>query len=310
MIYTFGNGEVYNADVIDFQDCREARGFAPFTGDHNYNISTKQIKTLKLTELDKRILAILRKFPLLSCSSIEDLAGRGAAKRVAELYHAGILSRFAETREHGELSYAVYYISENGFSMIGKAAGSTGFPAGSVEDMTVPKRIEASVLSSWLAYTSHSYDSREARLISFAAPDQGHPYLEGVVCKLIQAPWYKIHTKCRFHIICKPKSQDAIAPFFESLVYFGMLARDEEQRMVNGCSRSFIVILCESDENMEKLAVNIESVFGAGGIQDTLDTHFLYSLESDAMDELGAFKFLSRISFPEGMVKRQQLAFK
>ena len=80
--------------------------------------------------------------------------------------------------------------------------------------------------------------------------------------------------------------------------------------MVDGCSRSFVVILCESDDNMEQFALEMEHVFRARGICDVSEMHFLYSLESDAMDGLGAFKFLSGISFPEGMVKRQQVAFK
>ena len=80
--------------------------------------------------------------------------------------------------------------------------------------------------------------------------------------------------------------------------------------MVDGCHKSFVVILCESDENMERLALEIEHALRARGIINIPNKHFLYSLESDAMDRLGAFKFLSEISFSEGMVKRQQVALK
>ena len=260
--------------------------------------------------MDERILGILSRFPLLS-SSIEELVGKGAAGRVADLYNAGILARFAELdKGNGELFASAYFISENGFSLMGRAARLTGFPAGSVEDMTVPKRIEVSVLSTWLAYTNHFYGRREAKRVSYSMPSQIHPYLEAIICKSVKVSWHGIYAKCRFHILCRPKSQDAMIQFMETLVYFEGLARREEQRMADGCSRSFIVILCESDENMEKFALEMEHVFKARGIMDMSEIHFLYSLESDAMDELGAFKFLSGISFPEGMVKRQQVAFR
>lgn len=311
MIYSFGSGEKTNVEVIDAMDCREARGFAPYSGENGYHISTKQIRAIKLVDMDERILGILSRFPLLSSSSIEALVGKGAARRVADLYDAGILSRFAELdKGNGELFASAYFISENGFSRMGKAARLSGFPAGSVEDMTVPKRIEVSVLSTWVAYTNHFYGRRETKLISYTMPNQAHPYLEAIICKSIKVAWHRISAKCRFHILCRPKSQDAMIPFLETLVYFEGLARQEEQRMVDGCSRSFVVILCESEENMEKFALEMEQVFRARGISDMSEIHFLYSLESDAMDGLGAFKFLSGISFPEGMVKRQQVAFR
>lgn len=311
MIYSFGSGEKINVEVIDVSDYREARGFAPYSGDNGYYISTKQISAIRQVDMDERILGILSRFPLLSSSSIEELVGKGAARRVADLYNAGILARFAELdKGNGELFASSYFISENGFSLMGKAAGLTGFPAGSVEDMTVPKRIEVSVLSTWLAYTNHFYDRREAKLISYAMPNHAHPYLEAIICKSIKAAWHRICTKCRFHILCKSKSQDAMIPFLKTLVYFEGLARHEEQKMVDGCSRSFVVILCESDDDMERFALEMEHIFKARGIRDMSEIHFLYSLESDAMDGLGAFKFLSGISFPEGMVKRQQVAFK
>lgn len=311
MIYSFSNEKIYDIEVMNIQDCRETRGFSPYTEDNDYCISTKQIKAIKWMDMDKRILDILARFPLLSCSSIEDLVGRGAAGRTAELYHAGILSRFSEMgKENGELLSAAYYVSESGFPMVGKAARLTGFPAGSIEDMTVSKRIEVSVISTWLAYTNCFYGSREVALAYYAMPSQSHPYLEAVVHKTIKSPWYKIQAKCRFHILCRPKSKATMIPFMDTLVYFEGLARQEEQRMVEGCSRSFIIILCESDEYMERLALEIRHVFKTRGISNISDVHFLYSLESDAMDRLGAFKFLSVISFSEGMVKRQQVAFK
>lgn len=311
MVYSFGSGEMSGVEVTGALDHREARGFAPYSGDNGYHISIKQIRAIKPAGMDERILGILSRFPLLSSGSIEGLVGKGAARRVADLYNAGILSRFAELEggKGGTLA-AVYYISANGFSLMGKAAGQTGFPAGSVEDMAVPKRIEASVLSTWLAYTVHFHGRREARLVSYAMPGRAHPYLEAVICKPARASWHRGHARCRFHILCRPKSQDAMIPFLETLVYFGGMAQQEEQRMVDGCSRSFIVILCESDENMEKLAMQMGHVFRAKGISDMPGIRFLYSLESDAMDGLGAFKFLSGISFPEGMVRRQQVAFK
>jgi len=311
MIYTFGKDEMYDVEDLDTQDCREARGFTPYSGEKSYCISTKQIRNIKLVEMDTSIMGILSRFPLLSRRNIEEMVGKGAARRVEDLYHAGILSRFTEMgRGKEEMLASAYYISENGFSLSGKAARLTGFPVGCVEDMTVPKRIEVSVLSTWLAYTNHFYGRREAKLISYAAPNQTHPYLEAIIHKTIKPQWYKMRGNCRFHILCKPKSQDAMIPFQQTMVYFEGLARQEEQRMVDGCSRSFVVILCESDENMEKFAQEIEHVFRNRGIGDISDMHFLYSLESDAMDELGAFKFLSGISFPDGMVKRQQVAFK
>ena len=160
MIYSFGSGEKINVEVIDALDCREARGFAPYSGDNGYHISTKQIRAIKPVDMDERILGILSRLPLLSSSSIEALAGKGAARRVADLYDAGILSRFAELdKGSGELFASAYFISENGFSLMGKAARLTGFPAGSVEDMTVPKRIEVSVLSTWVAYTNHFWQA-------------------------------------------------------------------------------------------------------------------------------------------------------
>lgn len=311
MIYSFGSGEKINVEVIDALDYREARRFAPYTGNNGYHISTKQIRAIKLVDMDERILSILSRFPLLSSSSIEELIGKGAARRVADLYNAGILSRFAELdKGNGELFASAYFISENGFSLMGRAARLIGFPSGSVEDMTVPKRIEVSVLSTWLAYTNHFYGRREAKLISYAMPNQAHPYLEAIICKSIKVAWHRICAKCRFHILCKPKSQDAMIPFIETLVYFEGLARQEEQRMVDGCSRSFVVILCESDDDMERFALEMEHTFRARGIRDMSEMHFLYSLESDAMDGLGAFKFFSSISFPEGVVMRQQVAFK
>ena len=306
MIYKFEDGETMDVEVIDTQNCREARGFAPYTGDNGYQISTKQIKAIKAMEIDKRILSILSRFPLLSSGSIEELAGKGAAKRVLDLYNAGILSRFAETeRENGELFASVYYVSHNGLSLMGKRARLTDFPAGSVEDMTIPKRIELSVLSSWLAYTNHFYDKREVKLISYMVPNRNYPYLEGIISKSIKVPGHKMYTKCRFHILCSPKSPDALIPFLESLVNFEDLVRQEEQKRVDGCSRSFIVILCDSDENMEILAQKIGHVFRTREISNMLETRFLY-----AMDGLGAFKFLSGISFSEGMVMRQQVALK
>lgn len=311
MIYSFGSGEKINVEVIDVSDCREARGFAPYSGDNGYYISTKQISAIKPMDMDERILGILSRFPLLSSSSIEELVGKGAAGRVADLYNAGILARFAELdKGNGELFASTYYISENGFSLMVKADRLTGFPAGSVEDMTIPKRIEVSVLSTWLAYTDHFYGGREAKLISYTIPDQTHPYLEGIICKSVKVSWHKKYAKCRFHILCRPKSQDAMIQFMETLVYFEGLARQEEQRMVDGCARSFVVILCESDDDMERFALEMEHVFRARGISDMSEMHFLYSLESDAMDRLGAFKFLSSILFPEGMVKRQQIVIR
>lgn len=310
MVYTFGSMDSHGDGAIDAADCREVRGFAAYSGEDGYCISTRPRKRIKLTDVDARILCILARFPLLPPGCIEDVAGKGAAKRAAELYQAGILSRFAEKEGmDGGFAASVYYISENGIDLIGKGARSMGFPAGSVEEMSVPKRIEVSVLSRWLAYTDYFYDGCGAVLESYARPDRAHPYLEAVMHKEIRTPWYKRNIRCRFHILCRPRERDAMPLFMETLVYFEGLARQEEQEMADGCARSFVVVLCGSDDSMERLALELDLVFRAGGAEDT-PTHFLYSLESDAMDGLGAFKFLSGISFPEGMVRRQQVAFK
>ena len=88
------------------------------------------------------MLQALARFPLLSPGCLADVAGIGAAERVARLYQAGILSRFAEERREDEgLIASVYYISENGHNLTRKVIRSTGFPPGSVEEMSVPKRI-------------------------------------------------------------------------------------------------------------------------------------------------------------------------
>lgn len=305
-------GSAEKMTVQDFvQDCRRVRGFAPYPWKNGYYIHTEPLKRVSLTELDKRILGLLVKFPLLSRNCIGDVIGYGADERAAKLYQAGILSRFGERAgEDGEITMAVYYLSLNGFSLVGKAAGKAGFPAGSVEDMTVPKRIELSVLSKWLAYTNHFYDKREVTLKSFILPDKQHPYLEALVHKTIRRAWLKVHAKCRFHILSYPKSQDAEFPFLDTLIYFEELARWEEQKMVEGCSRVYVVILCETGDGMEKLALELDHILRENGMGDISQSHFLYSLESDAMDELGAFKFFSDISFSEDLVRRQQVAFK
>lgn len=298
-------------EMIDCGGCRTARGFSAYSGEKQYCICTKPFKRIRLTDEDVRVLQALARFPLLSPGCLADVAGIGAAERVARLYQAGILSRFAEERREDEgLIASVYYISENGHNLTRKVIRSMGFPPGSVEEMSVPKRIEVSVLSRWLAYAEYFCKNGGTALKAFGMPDREHPYLEAVMHKVIRRSWRKGNLRCRFHIICRPKDRAAIPLFTETLVYFEELAMREEQELVKGCSRSYVVILCESDEDMESLALGLDNTFKSRGMEGISGLHFLYALESDAMDELGAFKFLSDISFPDGMVRRQQKAFK
>jgi len=304
----------FNLDEIDHrkelgQYTREVRGFMPYSDDWEYDIVTRSLSLTKLTATDKKIISMVMEFPLLTREAISNIIGGDSFERVGELYENGVLGRFYGRNVVDEqLSINTYFLAENAFGLL-KSGTVGGFPAGSVEDMSVPMRLEVAVLSKWCAYTMAVAKRNSISLISYSRPDREHPYLEAVIHKTIKSSWRR-GVVLRFHIMCRPKSQERLLPFMETLGHFNKLVQEEEYDMVGGAQKSYVVILCENDDNMEHFSVEINHLFSSRKLDDISSQHFLYSLEEDALDEMGSFKFLHSITFPDGSIRRQQVAFR
>lgn len=304
----------FDLDKIDHrkelgQYSREVRGFMPYSEDWEYDIVVRSIIACKLTATDRDILKLVKEFPLLTRETVEHIVGKDAFERVGILYENGILGRFyGKNIVNDQLSINTYFLTENAFSLI-KDGRRGGFPAGAIEDMSVPVRLEVAVLSKWCAYTMAVAKRNSVALVSYGRPDRDHPYLEAVLQKTIKSSW-RNGVVCRYHVMCRPKSPERLLPFMETLGHFNKLVKEEEENMVGGAQKSYVVILCENDDNMEHFSVEINQLFSARKLDDISEQHFLYSLEEDALDEMGAFKFLHLITFPDGSIRRQQVAFR
>ena len=295
------NGEGFEIDGLN---TKEEKSFLPYTDELIYDEATKNYSMSRYRASDRNILELLTAYPLLSRDVIRDVLGEWAHDEVEFLYDKGALSRFGGRRAYGEGAACVncYYVSENARNALHLAN-----TWGDIADMSVPMRLEIASLSRWCSYTIRNGRNDRLRVSYYGKPDKEHPYLEVVIKKRIRQDFFH-STPCTFHVMCRPKSEDRMLPFLGTLLRYNSIMAEEEQLSVTG--KSFVVILCESDDNMERFSVELNHLFRSRKIDPVSAQHFLYSLEEDALDEKGSFKFLHLITFPDSTIRRQQMAFR
>ncbi len=297
------NGEGYEVD--DTCIVKQEKGFLPYSEEIIYEVNTKDLSYHKNKACENKIFNLLTAYPLLTKEVLCDILGEGASDVIDKLYDDGMLSRFAGRKPYGENAATVncYFVSENARNTL-----HLRNIWGEIEDMSVPMRLEIAALSKWCSYTLKNGQHDHIRIQYYGKADsKDHPYLEVVIKKKIRQDIFH-SIPCTFHIVCRPKSEDRMIPFLGTLLRYNEIIDQEEQRSVTG--KSFVVILCESDDNMEHFSVELNHLFRSRKIDVISSQRFLFSLEEDSIDDKGAFKFLHLITFPDATIRRQQVAFR
>ena len=281
---------------------KEERSFFPYKDDWDYRIVTRTYSVKKYSAKDRSVISLLASFPLLSKEVMEDVLGVWAGDVVEGLYEKGALSRFSGTHEaDGIYCVNTYFVTMNALNALRTPC------MWDIEDMSVPMRLEVASLSKWCSYTMTVGKRDNLKIQYYGKPDKEHPYLEVMIRKKIKHSLFH-SINCNFHVVCRPKSEDRMMPFLGVLLQYNSIMEEEEQK--NGIENSFVVILCENDDNMEHFSVELNHLFRSRRIDLISAKHFLYSLVDDAVDEKGSFKFMHAISFSDSSLVRQQVAFR
>lgn len=273
-------------------------------------LDTRTLTYRKLDGLDREILKTISEYPLLSKNTVEDIFKKEVGERISSLYKAGILSRFSVVVPTcSNYIKNLYYLADDAYGML-NTVGTIGFPKYSIGNMSNPMRLEVAAISRWCVYTLiwKQLPGKGVSMIRYGMPDGDFPYLEAVIQKKIHTSWLKRNSVCRFHVLCLPKSRDRRSGFLEELLYFEYLTNREEQGMAEGTQKSNIIIVCENDDDMDRVALELCQL--AGDKFNKKKGHILYSLEDDVLDEFGAFKFLRDISYRGGILVREQIIVK
>lgn len=292
-----------------FFDSREERsgGFGGYEESLQYQAITKDMVRIKLNGTDRDILSLLGICPLLPTSCIVDIVGEEAYKRVKLLFDHGYLSRFSAASPNGFVK-SVFYLASNTYAFVRQSSGKVHTP-GVIDKLSYVNLLETAALSKWAAYALKYQPKGDVELLCFREKTMEHPYLEAILEKHIDAGWFRRGIPCRFHVVCCPKD-DHITAFWGALDYFESLVKREEAVERYRNLHSYVVIVCQSISRMEHLAVELEKRT-CPKTQDGLSKeHFLYSLETDGMIELGPFKFMHSIDFSETTICHEQVAFR
>ena len=291
-----------------FCDIEEiADGFSSYDKTIRYETVTRDMVRIRLNETDRDILSLLGRCPLLPTSCIVDVVGESAYERVKVLFDNGYLSRFSATNPSGFVK-SVFYLSDNTYSFV-KIKGEDTFLRGAIDQMSNVSVLETAALSKWCAYAMLYQPRGDVKLLAFKERTMENPYFEAVMEKNIAFSRGKGKIPCRFHVVCCPKD-DKVMAFLGALYHFdGVVRREEELGKARGL-RSYVVIVCQSISRMEHFAVELENMIYTKTLDALSAEHFLYSLETDGMIELGAFKFMHAISFPELTIRHEQVAFR
>ena len=282
-----------------------SEGFGPYDKSLQYETVMHPLCRIKLNETDAGIMNILSLCPLLPTSAIVDYVGEEAYKRVKILFDSGYLARFSATNPETGFVRSVFFISTAYREVMKNPPKS--FNNGILESMSYTGMLEVASISKWVAYALKYQPKKDVKLVSFMEKTRDHIYLEAVMEKNVNAKWFMKGTPCRFHVITCPKD-DRMLAFLSQLYHFDSLVKEEEEHRPG--SRSFVVIICQSIASMEHLAVELENMIYAKTRDELSAEHFLYSLETDGMIELGAFKFMHSITFPEMTIRHEQIAFR
>ena len=301
---------LFNDDAVAERfDAHEeiSEGFGGYDKSMQYQIVTRDMERVKLNKVDRDIISLLGICPLLPTSCIVDIVGEGAYERVKCLFDHGYLSRFSATAQNGFVK-AVFYLSSNTYSFI-QSKNDRMHTAGIIDKLSNVNLLETAALSKWTAYALKFQPKNDVELLSFREKTMEHPYLEAVLEKHIDAGWFRRGVPCRFHVVCCPKD-DRIMAFLGALYHFDSLVKQEEETEKYRELHSYVVIICQSISSMEHLAVELENMIYKKTHDELSKEHFLYSLETDGMIELGPFKFMHSINFPEMAIRHEQVAFR
>ena len=286
-----------------------SRGFMAPGGGRRFGSDERELKRRKIRGAEARAVALILRFPLLSKSCVREVLGREEAETLSVLFHDGILGRFYEIDQSGngdkKLTRVVYYASEAGRALFGRTFPGSSFPPSAIADMTSLSKAELSGISEYAARACHG--PAGGKLLSLDLPGREKPWMEALIQKRGAFQPGERVTRCLFHVIRRPLVRERVPAFLEMLYYINERTLFEEGKEFR--VKSWVVILCESDDDMERFAAFLSRHVNSGHLPTGAADRFLYALEEDAHDSGGAFKFLSRITFEAGTIKKSQVAF-
>jgi len=285
-----------------------------------YGVQVNAFEKYKLTPVDKKIRDFLVRCPFVTTKTLMDCVGEEAYKRIHVLYQNGFVGKFnakdqarvTGVLDNGEPNYftqTVYYLTKEAYDFSGIKDKQIGIKAYNANNMSVPTILELSVLSTWCAYALRFQPAKDVKFLSFEEGNRKDKYTELILEKRAGSSFFRKGIKCRFHVLSAPKYSERVTDFLGTLYHFDNVVKKEEKDIGDDI-RSYVVIVCDTLQSMEHLAVEIEHMVYKYSGRPLAEEHFLYSLENDGKVDLGAFKFMHRISFPGMSIVHDQVAFK
>lgn len=287
---------------------------------YRYSVKVNEFQKYKLKPLDRKIIEFLVRCPFVTTKTLTDCVGEDSYERIKYLFDNGYvgkfnakdLSRITGVLENGDTNYftqTVFFPTKAACDALGIKDSKMGIRSYNADNMAVPVILEISVLSTWCAYALKFQPARDVKFISFSEGDRRNTYMELVLEKRAGASFFRKGIKCRFHVLSAPKHEKGVPEFLGKLYHFDALMKKEEKDISDDV-HSYVVIVCDTLQAMEHLAVEIEHMVYKYSGNPLLEDHYLYSLETDGKIDLGAFKFMHKITFPGMSIIHDQVAFK
>lgn len=288
------------------------RGFLPPAEGRRYETELRDLARTRLKGTDAKLFSLIATYPLISRACVRDAAGEAAEGALDGLFRDGVLARFCEIDRNGDgegrLTRSVYHVSKAAEGLCPRGFSGFSHAPSVIDQMTGARRAELSAVSEYAARACHGAGG--GRLLSLAPPGRDRPWTEALIQKRTAPSAFGRGARCLFHVVKRPLERDRLPAFLETLHFLNERTLAEEREAGPFPVRSRAVILCDSDDDMERFAAYLNKFLGSRHLETESAERFLYALEGDARDRAGAFKFFSRITFEEGTIKKSQVAYR